>query len=163
MNNGRKWKLIAPGITGMSYDWQVPTPPRNMKNCLVKVIGYEASGKKVGADKSNSTFAIEVLTLTSPNGGEILTSRDQHTITWITRGTKKSVAKVKLLYTKNGGKKWIPTHTFKGENTGTYDWTVPDVPDTKSKCKVKVVLKDASGKKVGSDTSDSDFIIEPSL
>jgi photosystem II stability/assembly factor-like uncharacterized protein len=69
---------------------------------------------------------------------------------------------VKLLYTKNGGRTWNRIQALEGD-PGFWDWTVPDVPKTKTKCKVKVVLKDANGKTVGSDTSDSDFIIEPSL
>jgi len=160
MNNGKAWKLIYSGITSTSYSWPVPTPPKNETRCLVKVIGYDASGKKVGADNSDSAFTIEVLTVTSPNGGETLTSGDPYTLTWTTRGTKRPVAKVKLKYTKNGGEEWIPIHTFKGENPGTYDWT-PDVPKTKSKCMVKVVLKDAGGNTVGSDTSDGYFTIQP--
>ncbi len=159
MNNGTKWKLIGSGITDTSYDWQVPTPPKNKTRCLVKVMGHDASGKKVGADRSNSTFTIEVVKVTSPNGGEILTSGDPHTITWTTHGTKKEVVRVKLLYTKNGGRTWKKIDTLTG-NPGSYDWSVPDVPRTKSKCKVKVVLKDASGNKVDSDMSDSYFTIE---
>jgi hypothetical protein len=162
MDNGNTWKTIGSGITDTSYDWTVPTPPKNKTRCLVKVVGYDASEVKVGADKSNSKFTIEVVKLTSPNGGEVLTSGDSYSIIWSTSETKKPVTKVILKYTKNGGKKWknidAPT-----ENLGLYDWTVPDVPKTKSKCKVKVVLKDAKGNTVGSDASDGYFAIEPSL
>jgi len=159
-NNGKKWIPIDSGITDRSYDWTVPTPPKNKTKCLVKVIGYDASDKKVGADKSDSTFTIEGLRVTSPNGGETLTGGGLHTITWQTNGTKKPVEKVVLKYTKNGGTKWKKIDTLT-ENTGSYDWTVPDVPKTKSKCLVKVLLKDANGKTVGSDMSDGYFTIEP--
>ena len=161
MDNGGKWKSIASGITDMSYDWTVPTPPNNKKKCLVKVVGYDGSDKKVGADKSDSTFTIEVVKVTWPNGGETLTSGDIPTITWTTHETKRDVARVILKYTQNGGRAWNKIAPLDG-NPGSYDgWTVPDVPKTKSKCKVKVVLKDARGNTVGSDTSDSSFTIEP--
>ena len=161
MDNGNTWKTIGSGITDTSYDWTVPTPPKNKTRCLVKVVAYDASEVKVGADKSNSKFTIEVVKLTSPNGGEVLTSGDQHTITWTTHETKSPVAKVILKYTKNGGNTWNKIVTLDG-NPGIYDdWTVPNVPKAKIKCKVKVVLKDARGNKVGSDTSDSSFTIEP--
>jgi len=160
MNNGKKWKLIAKDLTGTSYDWPVPTPANNKTKCLVKVIGYDDSGEKVGADKSNSTFTIVVAEVTSPNGGETLTSGIPYTIDWETYGTKKPMVKVILQYTKNGGKKWEKITTL-ADNTGTYDWTVPGVPKTKSKCLVKVVLKDAKGNTVGNDTSDSYFTIQP--
>jgi subtilisin family serine protease len=161
MDNGATWKLIDSGITDMSYDWPVPIPKNNKKKCLVKVIGYDASGRKVDADRSCSTFTIEVLAVTSPKGKEILTSGNICPIQWDTHVTKKDVATVKLLYTKNGGKTWDNINTLEG-NPGSYDdWTVPDVPKTKRKCKVKVVLKDAKGNTVGSDTSNGYFTIEP--
>jgi len=160
MNNGKKWIPIDSGIPDTSYDWAVPTPPKNKNKCLVKVIGFNASGKKVGADSSDAPFTIEVLTVTSPSGGEICTSGDPYTITWTTNGTKKPVEKVVLKYTKNGGKRWKKIEALT-ENMGTYDWTVPDVPKTKSKCLVTVVLKDKKGNTVASDASDGYFTIEP--
>jgi hypothetical protein len=160
MNNGRTWKPIDTGITDTSYDWQVPTPRKNKTKYLVKVIGYDTLGKKVGADSSDP-FTIEVLTVTSPSGGEICTSGDPYTITWTTNETKNPVEEAVLKYTRNGGRKWKKITTIEGSNPGTCSWTVPDVPKTKSKCKVKVVLKDAKGKAVGSGASDSYFTIEP--
>jgi len=160
MNNGKKWKPIGSEIADTSHAWPVPIPPKNKTKCLVKVIGYDAAGQKVGADSSDWPFTIEVVKVTWPNGGETLTSGDIPTITWTTYETKKDVARVILKYTKNGGKKWKKIETL-AENTGTYDWTVPDVPKTKTKCSVKVMLKDAKGNTVGSDTSDGYFTIEP--
>jgi hypothetical protein len=160
MDNGKQWIPIDSGITDTSYGWTVPTPRKNKKKCLVKVIGYDGSEKKVGADRSDWPFTIEVVKLTSPNGGETCTSGDPYTITWTTNGTKKPVEKVVLKYTQNGGKKWKKIDRL-AEDTGTYEWTVPGVPKAKGKCLVKVVLKDANGKTVGSDTSDGYFTIEP--
>lgn len=160
MDNGTTWKPIESGIVDTSYDWPVPTPKKNKKKCLVKVIGYDGSDEKIGADKSDAPFTIAVVEVTSPNGGEVLISGDPHTITWTTNETKEPVTKVVLKYTKNGGKKWKKIDTLT-ENLGFYDWTVPDVPKTKNKCKVKVELKALSGKTVGSDTSDGYFTIQP--
>jgi hypothetical protein len=160
MNNGSTWKLIDSGITGASYEWTVPTPKKSKNKCLVKVIGFNLNGKKVAADKS-APFTIEVLKLTSPDGGEILTSDNTHTITWTTNITKNPVMKVKLLYTKNGGATWKPITTITGSNPESFDWTVPTVTKEKTNCKVKVVLKDISGITVGKDVSDSSFTIQP--
>jgi len=160
LDNGKSWKLIDSEIADTSYDWTVPTPKNNKKKCLVKLIGYDDSDAKVGADKSDAPFTIAVVEVTSPSEGDSLISGIPYTIEWDTHGTKRSVEKVKLLYTKNGGEKWIPIHTFTGENPGFYEWIAPDVPKTKSKCKVKVVLKDANGNTVGSDTSDAYFTID---
>jgi hypothetical protein len=158
INNGSTWKLIAKNVTGTSYDWTVPIPNNNKKNCLVKVIGFNAGGTKVGEDISDSTFTIEVVKLTLPNGGEILTSGTMHTITWTTNATKNPVASTKLFRSINGGSTWTSIKTLTG-NPGSYNWTVPNV--SSSNCKVKVVLKDSSNVTVGSDVSDANFTIQP--
>jgi hypothetical protein len=158
LNNGSTWKLIAKNLTGTSYNWTVPCPNNNKVNSLVKVIGFNASGTKVGEDVSDSTFTIEVIKVTSPDGGETLTSGTIHTITWQTNGTIRPVASVKLSYSTNGGSTWKAIKTLTG-NPGSYNWTVPNV--TSSTCKVKVVLKDSGGVTVGSDMSDGLFTIQP--
>jgi len=161
MDKGKTWKPIASGITDMSYDWPVPTPPSNKTKCLVKVLGYDAGGKKLGADSSNGNFAIEVVRVSWPRAGHHLISGRTYPIAWTTSEAKKPVAKVILKYTKNGGNTWNKIVTLDGNPGSYHDWTVPNVPKTKIKCKVKVVLKDARGNTVGSDTSDSSFTIEP--
>jgi hypothetical protein len=160
MDNGKTWKPIASEIADTSYDWDVPTPPKNKKKCFVKVIGYDVSQKKLGADKSDRPFTIEVLRVLSPNGGETLKPGGKYTITWLTNGTKNPVETVKLLYTTNGGTTWKKITTLP-ENPGGYTWTIPDVPKIKSKCRVKVVVKDGKGNTVGQDVSDSNLAIEP--
>jgi len=160
-DNGATWKTIDSGITDRRYTWNVPVHKKNKKKCLVKVVGYNSGGNKVGKDTSYSRFKIEVVGVTSPNGGQTLTSGDLHTITWQTNATKNPVETVVLKYTKKGGPPWIKIDTLTGGDPGTYDWTVPDVPKTKSKCMVKVVLKDANGNTVGKDTTDSNFTLEP--
>jgi PKD repeat protein len=157
INNGSKWKLIAKNRTGTSYNWTVPVQKNNKKNCLVKVISFNSSGTKVGEDISDSTFTIEVVKVTSPDGGETLTSGNTYAITWTTNGTIRPVTSTKLFYTINGGSKWIVIKTLTG-NPGTYNWTVPSA--SSSNCKVKVVLKDAGGKTVGNDISDGLFTIQ---
>jgi hypothetical protein len=136
----------------------------NQKNCLVKVIGYDATDVKVGADKSDSVFTIEVVRLTAPSDpGISMTTGDTYTITWTTNDTKRTVGKVKLFLTKNGGVSWgDPIATFLGSNPGTFDWTVPDVQEARTQCKIKVELKDANGVVLGQDASNNYFTINPS-
>ncbi len=158
MNNGTTFKAIANKVTGTSYNWVVPTPMNNKKKCLVKVIGYNASGMKVGEGTSDGTFTIEVVKVTDPDGGETLESDNTYDITWETNATKKPVAKVKLFYTINGGATWNLIRTLIG-NPGSYNWKVPAAAS--ANCKVKVVLKDANLVTVGSDVSDGFFTIQP--
>jgi hypothetical protein len=143
----------------------VPDVPKTKGKCIVKVVLKDASGQSVGSDTSDSFFTIEPIpppnpTLTSPNGGETLRSGRVHTIAWQTDGAEDLVESVKILYTKNGRTTWQKIALLSG-NPGRYDWTVPDVLNTKTECRVMVVLKDSSGTLLGSDASDDDFTIEP--
>jgi len=102
------------------------------------VEGFNAKGAKAFSDVSELTFSIDVVKLTSPNGGENLTSGSNPPITWKTNATKSPVKKVILSYTLNNGIKWKPIDTL-SENLGVYnDWIIPTVGSTN--CKVKVVL-----------------------
>jgi hypothetical protein len=160
-DKGATWKLIADDIENQSYNWQVPTPLANERRCLVKITGYNASGTNVWTGTS-SVFTIEVVRLTSRNGGEILTSGSIRTIRWRTNGTKRPVVTVNLYYTKDGAITWalINSKPIAG-NPGSYSWAVPSVAKAKNQCKVKVVLRDTGGIALGNDTSDSFFTIQP--
>jgi hypothetical protein len=167
VDNGVTWAPVAPGfVTGTSLDWTVPTQTGNRKKCLIKITGFDALNKKLGADTSATPFAIEVVRLTSPNGGGApLIVGAPLNITWSIYNTVNPITKVKLLFTKNGGVTWTTLATLP---TGTYppgDYseplTVPSVPATKTKCKVKVVLTDAAGVTRGSDLSDAYFTVQP--
>jgi hypothetical protein len=160
MDNGMTWSTIASNKTGNSYDWNVPIPWNNKRKCFIKVIAFNASNVKIGADRSDGPFTIEVIKLNTPNGGETLTSGSTYDITWTTKQTIRPVSKVILSYTLDGGVTWKAIPAITG-NPGTYSWTVPTVSTSKTKCKVKVVLKDSAGNIVGSDVSDMWFKIAP--
>ena len=160
IDNGKKWKLMANEIGDPGGSTCVfPIPTKNENDCLVKVVAYDDANQKVATDTVDSPFTIEVVHLTSPDGGEILKSGGTHIISWTTNETKRDVHQATCSYTQNGGKKWKKIKTESG-NPGFYYWQVPNVSTTKKKCKVKVELKDAKGKNVGTDSSDAHFRIE---
>jgi hypothetical protein len=161
LDNGTTWKAMHTEqyVTGTEYLWEVPRPPGNKKSCLVKIIGYSVADARIGAVES-SPFTIEVIRLISPNGGEILRSGEAYRITWATHETKSPVTKVNLYYTKDGGTTWLSIKSTPPENLGEYEWT-PVTGKTKSRCKVKVVLKDAANVTVGSDVSDGVSTVQP--
>lgn len=161
LDNGVTWKMIKQNIAGTSYNWHVLARGGNKRDCLVKVIGYDANDRAVGSDRSDSTFTIEEVRVASPNGMEVWTSGENRTITWVTNETVNPVAKVKLFYTKNNGGTWHQIATITGNNPGTYNWRVPDVLKKKENCRIKVLLKDAMGNFIGSDASDLVFAIQP--
>jgi uncharacterized delta-60 repeat protein len=163
-DNGATWNPMEMGkdgyVTARNYEWSVPTPETNQKNCYVKITGYASNGSKLGEDRSDNPFSIEVIDLKAPNGGETLRSLGPYSIQWTTNGTKSPAAKVKLYYTTNAGSTWRLITTLDG-NPGRYDWSVPRTIKLKTNCAVKVVLIDKKRKTVGSDTSDNYFTILP--
>jgi C1A family cysteine protease len=159
MDNGATWILITRDATGTSYDWTVPKPASHANSCYVKVVGYSASNVNVGEDKSDKPFAIGLVKLFSPNGGEVLESGEIYQIQWEINGTKYPVATQKLYYTMDGGTTWSLITTLDA-SFRTYEW-IPLVKITKTKCKVKVVIYDTKGVAAAIDMSDAYFIIQP--
>jgi hypothetical protein len=101
-----------------------------------------------------------------PNGGPPpLKQGETIDIAWTAYETTQPITKVQLSYTKDGGATYNSIITLSGiYPPGDYSqsWKVPPVGSTpKTKCKVKVVLKDAKGVIRASDVSDNYFTIEP--
>ena len=170
IDNGLTWNKAhqEPYVTGTTLNWDVPAPPGNKRKCLVEAIGFDASGKAISRDQSDAPFTIEVLKLTSPNGGETPTQGDPLNIEWTSHETQGQVAKVKLSYTVNGGRTWLQIVTLKDATywvpgSHSYGWQAPEVPITKTNCKVQLELIDGAGNVLGRDQSDNPFQIEPIL
>jgi len=165
LDNGVTWIPIpgAENVTENHYLWTVPIPAKNKKSCRIKVSGYNEANINVKTDISDSSFTIEVVKVTSPDGSEVWSSDELRSITWMTNETIKPVAKIQLFYTKNSGITWLPITTITGGNPGSFDWIVPSPAKAKKNCKVKVVLRDSAGNSIGSDISDQVFKIQPSL
>jgi hypothetical protein len=163
LDNGVTWVPIrgAEKVTENHYLWTVPILVGNRKTCLMKVTGYNATNIKVKTDISDAPFTIEVVDVTLPKPEDVLVSGETAEIRWTTYGTKRTVVKVRLSYSLNGGVTWIPIPAEVPGDAETYLWTVPDVTAIKRKCKVKVVLEDEKGVSLGSDTTDGFFSITP--
>ena len=166
LDGGISWLSIpgASGISGTSFNWTVPTLAKSNPKCLVQLTAYDANSVKLGTDVSDAPFTIGAVDLTTPSDAGIsLTSGGSYDIQWTTY--TKPVESVKLFYTLDATAipvKWNLIQTFSGSDPGIHTWTVPTVPKKKTRCTVKVVLKDSSGKNVGVDVSDNIFTIQPS-
>ena len=161
-NKGSSWKPLVKEYADRIFEWRVPLQKDNMPNSKIRVTAYDSYGVKVSQDVSDNIFTIEVVKLISPNGGEILTPGGTQSIVWKTNGTMGTVASVQLFYTLDG-RRWRPITTLAG-NPRTYLWTIPTVTAPATKCKVKAVLKSASGgkgKTLGTAISDAFFTIQP--
>ncbi|MEM4134498.1 MAG: right-handed parallel beta-helix repeat-containing protein [Candidatus Micrarchaeia archaeon] len=141
-----------------TYVWTIPAQDGRKPQSFVRVRAFDSSNQVIGTDDSDKAFVIEVLRLTSPNGGETLKVGSTHTITWETYALTKTLAKVILQYSTNGGQSWTNIKTFVGSNPGQFNWTVPNTPSTN--CKVRVILKDSAGAEIARDASDKVFTIQ---
>jgi hypothetical protein len=161
-STGGSWKTIAEGVTGTGYLWHVPDPQGDKEEIRVRVTGYNLFYKKVGRDRSNGKFDIKVARVTSPVGVEELISDDPtlFPITWDTYVTDRPVARVEIYFIKNGGTGGKRIGLIKGTNPGSFSWRIPIVEQPKNRCRIKVVLKDAAGRKLGTDITP-DFTINP--
>lgn len=129
-DNGATWNLIvatAPN-TG-SFNWNVPDIQTDV--ALVRI--SDAADGSPG-DQSDGVFTIAgaSITVISPNGGETLTGGDGQQVTWTSTGT---VPFVKLEFSTNGGISWTEV-AANIPNTGTFNWTVPEVGTTNGRVRV---------------------------
>jgi formylmethanofuran dehydrogenase subunit C len=97
-----------------------------------------------------------IIKLTSPNGGEDWMRNSWYPITWSSQGNFNSTP-VCLYYSLDNGETWNTIENYT-ENTGHYNWTVPD--SETANALVKVTIIDISNNMVG-DTSDASFAIDP--
>jgi hypothetical protein len=159
LDNGVTWlgavgTLTAPG----SFDWSVPTPVKNTTKALVRVISQNASNVKLGSDKSDRPFTIEVVSITAPVAAEIVTKGSVYPVTWTTNGTKGPVSNAKVFYTFGSSGIWNVAKGTVVDPLGSFSWDVPSPAKAKI-VKLKVVLKDARGVIVGNAVSKP-FIVQ---
>lgn len=126
INNGASYNtIIASTPNNGSFSWIVPA--ENTTQALVR-ISDAADGDPL--DVSNAVFSIDTpgLTLTSPNGGEVLSGGSAHTITWTFTG---AIASVKLEYSVDNGANYT-TIIASTANNGSFSWSVPAVNSTQA-------------------------------
>jgi len=94
----------------------------------------------------------KIITVISPNGGEIITAGSTYFIEW----GSQNVVDVKLEYSTNSGVNWISIIDSM-PSTGIYDWTVPSTFTTEG----RVIISDISEPDIF-DISDGSFTIQSS-
>jgi hypothetical protein len=145
-------------FTGNNAMWNIPLFRKNKTGCFAKIKAYNAYGTKIDSDISDGTFMIEGVRITFPNQGNICTGGQICTITWM-KSPYVPAASTHLSYTLNGIT-WHKIPAILPGDAESFDWTTPAVAKPKNKCKVKVVLRDSDGKKIGRDVTDGTFTIQ---
>jgi hypothetical protein len=139
-NSGETWNnIISSTDNDGFFRWIVPSD--RSENCKVRVSESDLDGGP--GDDSNQVFTIAAastaaITIVSPNGGEQLTVDTQFCVTWANSG---EVGNVKIDYSTTGGETW--TNIVESiDNTGSYDWTVPN--NTANNCRIRVSERDGN-------------------
>jgi RHS repeat-associated protein len=151
VDSGANWIEITTSTENDgSFEWLVPDTGSD--TCLVRV--SETDDDPV--DVSDAVFTIaspssDYITITSPNGGEILSAGGSFDITWDSSGT---FPYVNIEYSIDDGVSWamIVTST---DNDGNYTWGVPGMPS--ELCLVRISNSDQDNEP--SDVSDAVFSI----
>jgi uncharacterized repeat protein (TIGR01451 family) len=160
LDNGRHWKLIKtanPNPAG-SETWSAPLLTRNATKARVRVRLLDSRGKSVGSDVSDASFPIRVLELTGPSGA--VSGGASEAVSWQTYGTSAPVDGWKLQLSKDNGGSWKTVGEGSG-NPEAHNWTVPNLKRQAKRCKLRLILEDAGGKRVAVDTQTQPFSILP--
>lgn len=102
----------------------------------------------------NIVFA-QSITVTSPNGGEVLPGCTTHVITWNSLGTSDYYS---IDYSTDNGSTWTSITSFYNTTTGTYNWTVPNT--SSGTCLIRIIDSNDS---MISDQSDMVFTVTSPL
>ncbi|HPN36793.1 MAG TPA: hypothetical protein PL041_00230 [Melioribacteraceae bacterium] len=150
IDNGLNWvELVSDYNNSGSYIWNIPAPAS--VTAKIRVSDFADSTDN---DESDNVFSIvqPSISLTVPNGAEILKAGTNYSISWVSVG----VTTVKLEYSTDG-----INYTFIDSSAakGSYNWVVPNI----SSSTVKIKVSDLHDTNIN-DLSDADFrIINPAL
>jgi len=141
IDNGSTWNTIVKSYpisnaTLGTYNWQVPNAVST--SALVRVID---AGNGVIIDTSDANFTIEeaAITLLTQNGGEVYYYDQEHEIIWDSPDSfdQNQSQNVNIDYSINGGTTWLNIVTDY-VNSGSYNWTIPEVAEARPQTLVRV-------------------------
>jgi photosystem II stability/assembly factor-like uncharacterized protein len=129
-DNGINWISIidSTASTGI-YEWLVPVELTTQGRIKISDVTNPTT-----FDISDGPFTIQsskVITVLTPNGGEILEGGSNYEITW----SSTDVENVKIEYSINNGASWnlVIDST---QSTGIYQWSVPNILTTQARIKI---------------------------
>ncbi|MBS1623091.1 MAG: T9SS type A sorting domain-containing protein, partial [Bacteroidetes bacterium] len=126
LDNGTTWTVITTSATNSgSYSWTLPNA--NSTTCLVKASNTANVSLN---DVSDAVFTIKpAVRVFTPNGYDVLGACTQTSITF---DHSPAYTNFNIEYSTNGGSTWntlVTNQAFSG-TSGTYSWTVPNIPTT---------------------------------
>ncbi len=149
---------IGSGGAG-SWSWSIPPAQADGSDYRVRITSVTVPGC---TDTSNANFTIHPasITVAVPNGGEVWTGGEVHSIQWSYTGNPGSNVMIELL---NGGTPTVlaPSVSVGAAGSGSWSWTVPVDQTPGSAYRVRVTSTFAGA---CTDTSNGDFtIVAPAI
>jgi beta-lactamase superfamily II metal-dependent hydrolase len=126
------WDKVANGEIRINAVWQ----PGGVDSILAPGIADTLTNSGQAVDSTPP-----VVSLTAPNGGEVLAAGGTANVTWQATDNV-GVSSVDLAYSLDSGTTWSPIAAGQS-NTGTFGWSVPNSPT--AACRVRVTARDAAG------------------
>jgi len=127
----------------------------------VYTFGYSKKANQITSGQLYGDNFLEtggVALLTAPDKGEIVPNGTVYAVTWITNGISGDVSSARVFYTFGNSGIWKKAAGTLVDPLTRFDWDVP-IPAQPKNVRLKVVFKDASGKKLATAQS-SQFRIE---
>lgn len=132
-NNGSTWATVISSVSASSgtYNWTLPANLAT-NQALVRISDVSNSSNSL----VSSVFKISNVTVTSPNGGELLQAGATKNITW---SAGNNIANVFIEVSTNNGSTWSSVTT--AANTGSYSWLIPSTPTDSMKIRISDATK----------------------
>ncbi len=147
---------VSKGSNGIgSYNWTIPSTQTLGTDFKVKITSTSNSNY---TDTSGNNFTINPpsITVTSPNGGEVLSAGAVKTITWTYAGNPGAYVKIELYKGGVLNRTIISSISIGSGGSGSYNWTILSTQTSGSDYTVKVT---STTNAAYTDTSDNNFTI----
>ncbi len=143
------WQSALPGKTIVQVDCQSIVTLSGVMHCIIRNVPVNRNGANPG------------VYVRSFNTGGTVTAGNTTTIQWssdddFAGDAVKGVQNVDILLSTDGGATWPTTIASAVPDTGTYNWTVNNLPTTQAR--IRVVARDGDSN-TGFDDNDMNFTI----
>ncbi len=144
------WAALPSRLATLYYEWTAVDPPFTSPSAIRNDILDKTLTWLMGRPRPT-------VTVTSPNGGEVVTTSPL-SISWTeAAGSGRTIASRAIDYSSDGGDSWIPITASAGPSP--YSWDLSYVPNS-SRCLVRVrVIDDGAPSLSASDVSNAVFTV----
>lgn len=117
LDNGANWTEIAASVAANlgSYAWRVPS--NSSAQAKIRLTAVEDNSIIALSD----IFKIKLLTVTSPNGGELYQAGSTQSVKW----SSGEVTAVDIFYSIDNGSNWNTIASGVNSSLGVYSWNIP--------------------------------------